>query len=98
MVSGCKLARKAIDTLCAEVEVQAGEKAYWCKVDDSGNLTGGVSKFLQDKKEELTAALGLKAGDFVGFTAGKRSAAQKTAGVLRNKLGQACEGHMDAER
>ena len=98
VVSGCKLARKAIDKLCAEVEVQAGEKAYWCKVDDSGNLTGGVSKFLQDKKEELTAALGLKAGDFVGFTAGKRSAAQKTAGVLRSKLGQACEGHMDAER
>ena len=98
VVSGCKLARKAIDKLCAEVEVQSGEKAYWCKVDDQGNLTGGVSKFLQDSREALTEKLGLKAGDFIGFTAGKLLTAQKTAGVLRNKLGQACEGHMDAER
>ena len=98
VVSGCKLARKAIDKLCAEVEVQAGEKAYWCKVDDQGNLTGGVSKFLQDSREALTEKLGLKAGDFIGFTAGKLLSAQKTAGVLRNKLGQACEGHMDVER
>ena len=98
VVSNCKLARKAIDKLCAEVEVQSGEKAYWCKVDDAGNLTGGVSKFLQDVKEPLTVQLGLKPGNFVGFTAGKLLAAQKTAGVLRNKLGAACEGHMDAER
>ncbi len=98
VVSDCKLTRKAIDKLCAEVEVQSGEKAYWCKVDDAGNLTGGVSKFLQDVRESLTIQLGLKPGDFVGFTAGKLLSAQKTAGVLRNKLGAACEGHMDAER
>ena len=98
VVSDCKLARKAIDKLCAEVEVQSGEKAYWCKVDDAGNLTGGVSKFLQAVREPLTVQLGLKPGDFVGFTAGKLLSAQKTAGVLRNKLGAACEGHMDAER
>ena len=98
VVSDCKLARKAIDKLCAEVEVQSGEKAYWCKVDDAGNLTGGVSKFLQDVREPLTVQLGLKPGDFVGFTAGKLLSAQKTAGVLRNKLGAACEGHMDKER
>ena len=98
VVSGCKLARKAIDKLIAEVEVQSGEKSYWCKVDESGNLTGGVSKFLQEQKEALTEALGLTPGCFVGFTAGKKSAAQKAAGVLRNKLGQTCEGHMDKER
>ena len=98
VVSDCKLARKAIDKLCAEVEVQSGEKAYWCKVDAAGNLTGGVSKFLQDVREPLTVQLGLKPGDFIGFTAGKLLSAQKTAGVLRNKLGAACEGHMDAER
>ena len=98
VVSDCKLARKAIDKLLAEVEVQSGEKSYWCKVDDAGNLTGGVSKFLQDRRDALTEALGLKPGCFVGFTAGKTLAAQKTAGVLRNKLGAACEGHMDKER
>ena len=97
-VSDCKLARKAIDKLLAEVEVQAGNKAYWVKVDEAGNLSGGIAKFLTERKDELTAALGLKPGDFVGFTAGKKGAAQKTAGVLRNKLGNACEGHMDKER
>ena len=97
-VSDCHLARKAIDKLLAEVEVQAGNKAYWVKVDEAGNLSGGIAKFLTERKDELTAALGLKPGDFVGFTAGKKGAAQKTAGVLRNKLGNACEGHMDRER
>ena len=98
VVSDCHLARKAIDKLLAEVEVQAGSKAYWVKVDEQGNLSGGIAKFLTERKDELTAALGLKPGDFVGFTAGKKGAAQKTAGVLRNKLGNACEGHMDKER
>ena len=97
-VSDCHLARKAIDKLLAEVEVQAGSKAYWVKVDEAGNLSGGIAKFLTERKDELTAALGLKPGDFVGFTAGKKGTAQKTAGVLRNKLGNACEGHMDKER
>ena len=35
-VSDCHLARKAIDKLLAEVEVQAGSKAYWVKVDEAG--------------------------------------------------------------
>ena len=98
VVSDCKLARKAIDKLLTEVEVQAGNKAYWVKVDESGNLAGGIAKFLTERKDGLVSALGLKPGDFVGFTAGKKGAAQKTAGVLRNKLGWACEGHMDKER
>ena len=98
VVSDCKLARKAVDKLLTEVEVQAGNKAYWVKVDEQGNLAGGIAKFLAERKDELVSALGLKPGDFVGFTAGKKGAAQKTAGVLRNKLGWACEGHMDKER
>ena len=44
------------------------------------------------------AALGLTPGSFVGVTAGKKTAAQKTAGVLRKLLGAAVPGHMDAER
>ena len=98
VVPDCKLARKAIDKLCTEVEVQAGSKVYWCKVDESGNLAGGIAKFLADRKDELVETLGLQPGAFVGFAAGKKTAAQKTAGVLRNKLGAACEGHMNKER
>ena len=98
VVPGCKLARKAIDKLCAEVEVQSGSKAYWCKVDDKGELTGGVSKFLKDSKDALTEKLNLTPGSFIGFTAGKLGEAQKAAGVLRTRLGTDCEGHMDKER
>ena len=42
----------------------------------------------------MIAALGLKPGDFVGLTAGKKLAAQKTAGVLRKLLGAASDKHM----
>ncbi len=98
VVSGCELTRKQIDKVCADVEVQAGMKPYWFKVDESGELTGGVAKFLQDKKDALTEALGLKAGCLVGVTAGKKGEAQKTAGVMRKMLGAAVPGHMDKER
>ncbi len=87
-------ARKAIDAICAEVEVQTANKAYWFKVDESGALVGGIAKFLQEKKEAVVASLGLKPGDFVGLTAGKKLTAQKTAGVLRKLLGAASAKHM----
>ena len=90
--------RKQIDKLCADVEVQAGSKPYWFKLDEKGEIAGGIAKFLQDKKNEIVAALDLKPGTFVGLTAGKKGAAQKTAGVLRSKLGAMCPNHMDAER
>ena len=48
-------ARKWIDKLLADVEVQTGSKACWVKVDENGNLTGGVSKFLAECKDALTA-------------------------------------------
>jgi aspartyl-tRNA synthetase len=98
VVSGCDLTRKQIDKVCADVEVQAGMKPYWFKVDENGELAGGVAKFLQDKKAALTEALGLKPGCLVGVTAGKKGEAQKTAGVMRKMLGAAVPGHMDKER
>ena len=97
-ISNCALTRKQIDKLLTDCEVQAGAKGYWFKVDEQGNFSGGIAKFLTDKTAEITAALGLKPGCFVGVTAGKKTAAQKTAGVLRAKLGAAVPGHMDTER
>ena len=90
--------RKQVDKLCADVEVQAGNKAYWFKVDENGELAGGIAKFLGEKKEALVERLGLKPNTFVGLTCGKKGAAQKTAGVLRSKLGALCPNHMDKER
>ncbi|MGM9651896.1 MAG: aspartate--tRNA ligase [Faecousia sp.] len=98
VVEDCALARKAIDKLCADVEVQAGQKPYWFKVDENGEFAGGIAKFLTPNKEAVTQKLSLKPGCFVGVTAGKKSAAQKTAGVLRNKLGALVPGHMDTDR
>ena len=98
VVSDCALTRKNIDKLCADVEVQAGNKPYWFKLDENGELTGGVAKFLADRKEELVQALDLKPGCLVGVAAGKKEAAQKTAGVMRKMLGAAVPGHMDKER
>ena len=90
--------RKQIDGLCNEVEVQAGEKAYWFRYDENSEIVGGIAKFVQPLKEQVVAALGLTPGCFVGLTAGKLLTAQKTAGVLRNKLGNFCPNHMDKER
>ena len=91
-------ARKWIDKLLADVEVQTGNKACWVKVDENGSLTGGVSKFLSDKKDALTGVLGLKPGSFVCMAAGKKAAAQKTAGVIRTLLGRRVPGHFDEEQ
>ena len=97
VADGFKGTRKVIDKLCADVEVQAGNKAYWFKVDENGALTGGISKFLQERAEAVKEALGLKPGDFVGVCAGKKQAAQKTAGVLRRYIGALAEGHMKTD-
>ena len=91
-------ARKWIDKLLVDVEVQTGNKACWVKMDETGNLTGGVSKFLADKTAALTEKLGLKPGSFVCMAAGKKSAAQKTAGVIRTMLGKRVPGHFDEEQ
>ncbi len=91
-------ARKAVDKLIAEVEVLTGNKPMWFKLDENGELAGGIAKFLADRKESVVQALGLKPGCFVGVTAGKKLAAQKTAGALRKLLGSMAEGHMDKER
>ncbi len=86
--------RKLIDKICADVEIQSGQKAYWFKLDEKGEPAGGIAKFLKDRKEQVIAALGLEKGDFVGLTAGKKQDAQKTAGVLRKFLGINCPAHM----
>ena len=88
--------RKWIDKLLVDVEVQTGNKVCWVKVDENGALTGGVSKFLTDYTAALTEKLDLKPGSFVCMAASpKKSAAQKTAGVVRTMLGKRVPGHFD---
>lgn len=98
VVSGFEGTRKFIDKTLADVEVQAGSKPYWFRMDENGELVGGISKFAAPLKDKLVETLGLKSGDFVGVAAGKKTAAQKTAGVLVKTLGAAVPGHMDKEQ
>ena len=95
--SGSELTRKQIDKLCADVEVQAGQKPYWVRMDENGTLVGGVAKFLAGREEELKA-LGAEPGCLMLIAAGTKGAAQKTAGVARKLLGAAVPGHMDEKR
>ena len=90
--------RKWIDKLVADVEVQTGNKACWFRLDENGALVGGISKFLPDCIDGLKERLGLKSGSFVCMAAGKLSAAQKTAGVIRALMGKRIPGHFDEEQ
>ena len=97
-VSDCALTRKQIDKLCADVEVQSGFKPYWFKMDEKGAIAGGISKFVADRCEALTAQLELKPNTLVMVSAGAHDAAVKTAGVMLKQLGVLCPNHMDKER
>ncbi len=98
VVSGFEGTRKFIDKTLADVEVQAGSKPYWFRIDENGDPVGGIAKFVAPVKDRVIEGLGLKSGDFVALGAGKLSAAQKTAGVLVKTLGAAVPGHMDKEQ
>ena len=98
VVSDFKATRKQIDQLVADVEVQTARKTFWFRVDENNEIVGGISKFVAPIKEKVIEALGLKSGDFVGLAAGPLGVAQKTAGVMRTKLGTLCPEHMDKEQ
>ena len=98
VVSDFHETRKFIDKTLADVEVVSGGKPYWFRLDENGEIVGGIAKFVSPIKEQVVAALGLKPNDFVALSAGKLPQAQKTAGVLVKTLGAAVPGHMDKEQ
>ena len=95
-ITDCTLTRKQIEKLLTDCQVQSGSKGYWFKVDESGELAGGIGKFVTPVREELSKALNLKPGTLVVVAAGE--AATKSVGVMIKTFGAACEGHMDKER
>lgn len=94
VVSGFNASRKVIDGIMAETETISGFKPFWFRLDENGEIVGGVAKFLQDKKQEVIDKLSLSSGCLVGLSAGAKKDAVKCAGVLRKLLGEASEGHM----
>ena len=95
-ISDCALTRKQVEKLLTDCEVQSGSKAYWFKVDENGQLAGGIAKFVAPIKEELDKVLTLKPNTLVVVAAGEY--ATKSVGVMIKTFGAACEGHMDKER
>ena len=95
-ITDCSLTRKQIEKLLTDCEVQSGSKGYWFKVDDSGEIAGGIGKFVAPVKEELAKVLALKPNTLVVVAAGE--SATKSVGVMIKTFGAACEGHMDKER
>ena len=97
-VSGYKASRKVIEKTLSEVEVTAGSKAYWFRLDDNGQAAGGIAKFVAPCLDAVKEKLHLENGDFVALSSGKLTQAQKTAGVLVKTFGAIAPGHMDKEQ
>ncbi len=81
--------RKFIDSTAEAFKIKTeGGAAFWFKLDENGNLAGGISKFLTEKLDALKTALNLAPNSFVALVAEEKlSLVQKRAGVLRNMLG-----------
>lgn len=90
--------RKFIDNTIASVETQTGNKAYWFKVDENGQIVGGIAKFLQDRAAKVIETLNLKPNTLVTVCAGALRAAQKTAGALIKTFGSALPNHINREQ
>lgn len=100
-VSNCTLTRKQIDKLTADIEVQTAQKSYRFKVDEAGEIAGGIAKFIHADPalaQKVVEMLHLAPNSLVVLSAGKKAAAQKTAGVARKLLGELCPEHMDKEK
>ena len=93
-ISNCSLTRKQVEKLLTDCEVQSGSKGYWFKVDEKGELAGGIAKFVN--KDEAAKLLNLAPNTLVVVAAGE--SATKSVGVMIKTFGAACEGHMDKER
>lgn len=85
-VNEFKETRKWIDALVEKAKLNGASNMYWFKLDEKGELAGGIAKFLADSKDALVERLGLKAGGFVAILAEEKGV-EKQAGYVRTELG-----------
>ncbi len=85
-VNDFKETRKWIDALVEKAKLNGASNMYWFKLDEKGELAGGIAKFLADSKDALAERLGLKAGGFVAILAEEKGV-EKQAGYVRTELG-----------
>lgn len=85
-VNDFKETRKWIDALVEKAKLNGASNMYWFKLDEKGELAGGIAKFLADSKDALVERLGLNAGGFVAILAEEKGV-EKQAGYVRTELG-----------
>lgn len=78
--------RKFIDALAEKVKLNGASNMYWFKLDEKGELAGGISKFAVECKDELVQRLQLKPNTFVAILAEEKGV-EKQSGYLRTELG-----------
>lgn len=81
--------RKFFDQMSEYAVQELGAKGLaWVKVDSENNLTGGISKFIdEDRKAKIFEKMKVTANSAIFFIADEFEQAQKIAGGVRIKLG-----------
>ena len=87
--NGAEQGRKFFDNMSEFAVNELGAKGLaWVKLDNDGNVSGGIAKFITDDiKSALEAKLGVKSNDSLFFIADEFEKAQKIAGGVRIELG-----------
>ena len=82
--------RKFFDQMSEFAVSELGAKGLaWTKVDENGELTGGISKFITPENKEALVEIGkISNNDAIFFIADEFETAQKIAGRVRIELGK----------
>ncbi|MDD4840224.1 MAG: aspartate--tRNA ligase [Clostridia bacterium] len=87
VVKNCNKARKYFDTLTEYAKTNGASSLYWFRMDETGALVGGFSKFVEPIKEKVIAQFGLEPNTAVVLIAEPNKEVEKLAGLVRTELG-----------
>lgn len=88
---GAEQGRKFFDKMVefATTEEVGAKGLAWTKLDNEGNVQGGIAKFITDEiKQKLKEEYGLNENASIFFIADEFKKAQKIAGLVRIELGK----------
>ncbi len=89
--NGANQGRKFFDKMSefATTEEVGAKGLAWVKCEETGELTGGIAKFItEEMKEKLEKEYGLNKKSAIFFVADEFEKAQKIAGLVRIELGK----------
>ena len=83
---GAKYSRKIIDELTEFVKTYKAKGLAWMKTEN-GQLTGGISKFIDDSlQKEIIKSSGMNDGDIIFLIGDERSIVEPALGALRVEI------------